>query len=56
MENKINFKKIICSWSTWQNMDREVAIKKECKDRIKNPPKLNPLQKKLMIMTMVDVT
>jgi len=56
MENKIIFKKIICSWNTWQNMDREVAIKKECQDRIKNPPKLDPLQKKLITMTMVDVT
>jgi len=48
--------KIICSWSTWQNMDRELAIKKECQERKKNPPKLHPLQKKLLAMTLVDVT
>ena len=48
--------KIICSWSTWQNMDREVAIKKECQERKKNKEELNPLQRKLIAMTMVDVT
>ena len=49
-------KKIICSWSTWQNMDREVEIKKECQERRKNKEELNPLQRKLIAMTMVDVT
>lgn len=49
-------KKIICNWSTWQNMDREEALKKECQKRKENKEELNPLQKKLIAMTMVDVT
>ncbi len=54
--DKIKYKKIICSWSTWQNMDREAAIKKECQERKKNPPELAPIQKKLLAMTLVEVT
>ena len=53
--DKIKFKKIICSWQTWQNMDREEALKKECEERKRNPPKLNPLQKKLIAFSLVRV-
>ena len=37
-------------------MDREIALKKECQERKKNKEELNPIQRKLIAMTMVDVT
>ena len=39
----------------WLNMNREEKVKKECKERRDNPPKLTALQKKLNnLITLQD--
>tara|TARA_R100001443_G_scaffold14554_2_gene24458 strand:- start:394 stop:573 length:180 start_codon:yes stop_codon:yes gene_type:complete len=58
--DKINFiakGNIICTKLDWLNMDREEKIKKECQERKVNPPKMTPLQKKLINqVTLENVT
>ena len=58
--DKINFiakGNIICTAHDWLNMDREEKIKKECQERKVNPPKMTPLQKKLINqVTLENVT
>mgnify|MGYP003119406037 FL=1 len=47
--------RIICTRQMWLNMDREEKVKKECKERRDNPPKLTALQKKLNnLITLQD--
>jgi len=47
--------RIICTRQMWLNMNREEKVKKECKERRDNPPKLTALQKKLNnLITLQD--
>ena len=47
--------RIICTRQMWLNMDREEKVKKECKERKDNPPKLTALQKTLNnLITLQD--
>jgi hypothetical protein len=53
----IGMENIICTKLDWLNMDREEKVKKECQERKVNPPKMTPLQSKLINqVTLVDVT
>jgi len=45
---------IICTRQMWLNMDREKKVKKECKERRENPPKLTPLQKKIINLMVLQ--
>lgn len=47
--------RIICTRQMWLNMDREEKVKKECKERKDNPPKLTALKKTLNnLITLQD--
>ena len=50
----IKKEKIICTSQAWKNMDREGKIKKECQERLKNPPKITPLQKKIINLVVLQ--
>ena len=49
--------RIICTRQMWLNMDREKKVQEECQERKVNPPKMTPLQKKLINqVTLENVT
>jgi hypothetical protein len=44
----VNQKRIICTRDDWLRMDREDAVKKDCRKRRINPPKLTAVQKQII--------
>ncbi len=39
---------IICTRNDWLRMDREDAVKKDCRERRINPPKLTAVQRQII--------
>ena len=44
----VNQTRIICTRDDWLRMDREDAVKKDCRERRTNPPKLTTVQKQII--------
>ena len=44
----VNQTRIICTRDEWLRMDREDAVKKDCRERRTNPPKLTAVQKQII--------
>ena len=46
--------RVISTRQMWLNMDREKKVQEECKERRENPPKLTPLQKKIINLVVLQ--
>ena len=44
----VNQTRIICTRDDWLRMDSEDAVKKDCRERRTNPPKLTAVQKQII--------